>query len=258
MAIRFRSYVSAATEVDPCLPLIHTTSTNAFRNVLSTGEIKALKKCPVFGEYLTYFFYGRPAFKVEIENPEQRIIDDYLPAALVLKASAISRVKRIYPFDSGAFAGEYYRGAHHADAKLEDYLLDPTINSAKKVVGAFFETNSRYFFGDCIKTCTVNPFDAPEVHAHFELISGSTGVEVDDRRYTIEVQTEEEIDLSSSLLAFVIPHAWLASESVQDFLRLHPSVLPLSYSRYVGMSIQSSHGAMFERIHDYLVSEGMT
>jgi hypothetical protein len=255
--VRFKTYLNGFPEVGPCLPLVHITSSNHFRTILATGEVKAVKECPVFKELLVYLFYGRPAFKVEVDNPEQRVVDEYLPTALILEPSVVSRIERIYPFDSGAFAGANYRGAHHKEAALADYELEPVIASAQKVVGAFFETNAKYFLGECVETCAANAFDHPEVHAHFALISGATGVQVDDRRYSVEIQTKEKLKLDPGLLAIVVPHSWLNSETVQNFLKVHPKVTPLSYSRYVGLSVAHSHGAIFERVRDYFVQEGL-
>lgn len=210
------------------------------------------EQCKVFGEWLVYLFYGRPAYKVHIDYPEQRLTDEYLPVAMVLDPGCVAAVRRAFPFDSGAFHGGAYSGVLHKHARLTDFELEPSVESARKVVGAFFGSNENYLLGQASVGRLPDAFDDPEANAHRALITGGTEVDVDDRRYTIEIQTEEAITLAPFLRAVVMPHTWLKSESVQAFLRDFPTVEPLTYARYHGASITAAHAVIFERIYDYL------
>jgi hypothetical protein len=253
--LRFQSYVDSFPEADPILPLFHTADSERFRTIIETGQIAPPEICDVFGEALVYLFYGRPAFKITIENKEQRNVDEYLPVALILDAAIVPRIERVFPFDSGAFAGGGYRDALHKAAKFSDYELAPTISSARKLVSAFFETNGKYLLGEYIKRLNINSFDQPEVQAHFSLIAGQTKVEIDDRRYSVELQTKDTLELKNGLLAFVVPHRWLDSKMVVDFLKANPKVAPLSYASFLGVSVPITHGAIFERVYDFLKSQ---
>jgi hypothetical protein len=122
------------------------------------------------------------------------------------------------------------------------------------VVKAFFGTNARYVLGEAIAGREPDPFDHPEAHAHFALISGATKIDIDDRRYTIEVQTEDQIELSPGLLALVMPHTWLRSTTIQNFLKRHSSVVPLTYARFRGMSVAASHAVILEKVREHLAT----
>lgn len=233
------------------MPLVHTLRTDDFRRALEKGGLEATEECDVFHEWLLYLFYGRPAFKVSCGNEHQRVLDEYLPVALVLKCGAISRIKRVFPFDSGAFDGGAYRSVHGKDYGFADFDLPASISSAKKVVTAFFGSNSKYLVGEANRP-RLNPFDEPEVVSHFALIEGPTDVEIDDRRYTVEVQTEDKVMFGDDLLAIVMPHTWLSSRTVQGFLRQHPQTKPVTYCRFTGMSLNACHAVILERVRDYL------
>src|SRR5689334_7650680 len=82
------------------LPLVHSSAAYTIRRILQNKEIVARQECKVFrGEKLNYFFVGRPAYKKEYE-----VEGDYweLPACVILDYSSVP-IKRIYPFDTGAF-----------------------------------------------------------------------------------------------------------------------------------------------------------
>jgi len=82
------------------LPLVHSAAAYTIRRIIQSKKIIAKTECNVFkGEKLNYFFVGRPAYKREYE-----VEGDYweLPACVILDYRSVS-VKRIYPFDTGAF-----------------------------------------------------------------------------------------------------------------------------------------------------------
>lgn len=81
------------------LPLVHSTASSNIWKLLERGHIVATP-CDTFtGENLAYFFHGRPSYRKFLEQPQEW----ELPLVLVLKSTCLLNVRRIFPFDSGAF-----------------------------------------------------------------------------------------------------------------------------------------------------------
>jgi len=86
------------------MPVIHTTNAYAGKKIIQ-GDLIKPSRCDVFGEDLTYLFYGRPSYK---KTGDAQIAHYWeLPALFVMDYDKIA-YKRIFPFDTGAFEGERY------------------------------------------------------------------------------------------------------------------------------------------------------
>jgi hypothetical protein len=251
LTTRLQKYVRRFAEAKPALPFLHTTDTSSFRKALPEKSIRAVKACGVFGDHVVYLFYGRPAYKVAV-NEDQRATDDYLPVAVIVKPDAVRRVKRAFPFDSGAFHDGAYGTVMHHQLGLPDFELGGSLGTVRRLVKAFFGTNGHYVLGECRLQGKPDSFDHPEACALFALIDGPTNVLIDDRRYTLEVQTEDPISLADDVSAIVMPHTWLKSATMKSFLRDHPHVEPLTYARFRGAQVSALHAAIFERVTEYL------
>lgn len=107
LATKFREYVEKYAPYKNILPLVHNTTGLNFRNIIDNDELST-KNCSVFKKDLLYLFYGRPAFKVSQGSP---INNDSTvkPVCFLIKADAIKSFECIYPFDSGAYMGGYYK-----------------------------------------------------------------------------------------------------------------------------------------------------
>src|SRR4051794_32227642 len=86
----------------PPLPAVHTTEAYFAKKVVEKGLLEA-RPCKVFrGERLPYFFVGRAAYKRELGSEAEYW---ELPSCLVFDFFT-DGVKRIFPFDSGAFGSK--------------------------------------------------------------------------------------------------------------------------------------------------------
>lgn len=81
-------------------PWIHSTASSNLIPILNEEKLLAVK-CNVFqGEKLCYLFVGRAAYKgKDALNPEPW----QLPTVFVMRFSNPPPLKRIHPFDTGAF-----------------------------------------------------------------------------------------------------------------------------------------------------------
>lgn len=208
---KFKILVEAQPEETPRLPLVHNTDCFALDSVLESGSIDP-QPCNVFkGENLTYLFYGKPAFRPNL-NEEPSGLYHYYPVCLIFNESIHFQVKRVFPFDSGAYNLELYSKFLHKNMQLEDFGLVADLSSPGKVVSTFFGNNEKYLRGS--SSCKSDGLDPSEFEAHsyLALITSRDSNVLDSRLSAIEVQTADVIDLKKCVSAIILPSIFSEGE----------------------------------------------
>lgn len=199
------------------LPLVHTGSAYAIKRIIAAGRVLP-SPCDVFtGEDLSYFFYGRPAYKRARRSQVSKYWE--LPSVLIFQYDAVT-AKRVYPFDTGGF--EHYPD-FITEMPMNEFEVNSTIDAPHKIVGSFFVNPDRYF--------RMNPRDGRDFKQRFDIGVDEEEVlalqelfvayseKVDDRRATIELQSDVELELKSGeLLAVVFPEEYVESDTFMDSL----------------------------------------
>jgi len=118
------------------LPLVHTTSGYNIDELMTSKAIVP-RPCNVFiGESLNYFFYGKPSYKISSGAAQAESWE--MPVCFVVSFDAISSIKRIYPFDSGAFSNKRY--PHYITMMDRDKFEAGTSKDVPaRIIGAFFQ-----------------------------------------------------------------------------------------------------------------------
>jgi hypothetical protein len=205
-----------AVQVPNLLPYFHTCDAFAFRTILETRELHAME-CQVFNrEKLLYLFYGKPAYKTP--NKSHSKLTSFLPITFILDGNFISDIKRIVPFDSGAFCSGMYKEYLHPKMTVNDFLMHPLPSSIGKTVGYFYDTNENYFSFNPKNNIEYGELDY-EIESYFNLIRSANQGLVDDRRGTIEIQLGQNVPLNeNSLKALILPRNLLSAPSVEKIL----------------------------------------
>jgi hypothetical protein len=222
MSVLFEFLQKNQIERSESLPLVHTTRAHHLRSILKTGKI-VTSPCDVFvGENLNYFFVGRPAYKFPLDNTAEFW---ELPVCFVLDYRCALNRQRVFPFDSGGFANRrlpQYLTSH--DIASFEVSSDP--DADKKIIGTFFGTAHNYYkFNprrdlDVLRKHDVSMLDSEIFSLH--KLSISRDKDFDDRYFSIEVQSTEDVDLSgNNLLAAIVPSPYLDDP---DFLDLATEV----------------------------------
>jgi hypothetical protein len=200
------------------LPLVHSASAYDIKRIIASGRVLP-HPCDVFkGERLSYFFYGRPAYKRVLKAQISKFWE--LPSVLVFKYDVVN-VKRAFPFDTGAF--KRYPDFIRLMPR-EEFDLGVASDAPHKIVGAFFVNSERYM--------RLNPRDKRDFTSRFDVGVDDEEVQalqelfvtysekVDDRRATIELQSEDGLELRrGELLAVVFPEEYVESEKFMKSLR---------------------------------------
>jgi hypothetical protein len=189
------------------LPWAHSTSANNLFDIIESGKLLATP-CNVFkGERLCYLFIGRPAYKTKpVENPSPW----QLPVAFVVRFPKPPPIKRIFPFDSGAFFHKKLP-SYITMFKMAGYDIasDPTL--VGRLVSFYFKTPERYFKRrpaglEELKEDHNLDMRHAEVMALGRLYQENSAPKFDDRAAAIEVQVEEDIELKpENLIGIVMP-----------------------------------------------------
>lgn len=236
----------------PALPFIHTTISLNFINCVRNGKLRP-SRCRVFKEPLIYLFYGRPAYRVELEERPSQLYSS-LPVCFIFKPNCISALKRIYPFDSGAFTRGLYKDHISGKFTLDDFAMDCMPEVPQHIVGAFFHSNRGYYLGNP-KPISI-PFTEFSTRAYFSLITDKGYREVDDRRSTIEIQCNRAINLSRDTIeAVVLPRAFLDEEELVERIFKIWEAKALDYPSY-SFSPREYTGIIFESVRLYFESQG--
>lgn len=215
---------------DKALPLVHTCEAILLKKILRSKQLRTAP-CNVFrGEQLLYFFVGRPAYKKEVAL-EPHYWE--LPVCFICEFG-VAGSRRIFPFDTGAFAnGSYPNFISIAD--MEDYNLSGDPDSVQKIIGTFFGDRLSYYRlkarseSDFTSRYSVDILDE-EVRALHALIATRMPKTTDDRRASIEVSFSTAYDLSrGKVLAVVLPEIYLESDEIIQHIEVELNAEPIAY-----------------------------
>jgi len=249
-------FVGRQKPAEPSLPLTHIMDSYTLEGQYGTAELK-MEDCDVFQEPLIYIFYGRPAFRPNMDkNPTSD--DLHEPVCFILKPDLFHNVDRVYAFDTGAHHLDLYQPYLHKKMNRDDFqLVPPDVLSAKKSVTAFFETNENYLLSKPKVKNTRSKLNKL-CGAYIKLIQNIGEAKTDDRCSAIELQFKRNINIEKSVLAVVAPkrEAELMRNQISNIPWLGVNVDILHY-RSIGRSNPSElYGAMRERALEWLENAG--
>jgi hypothetical protein len=248
---RFGEFVAKVEAVPFGLPLTHSTDAYHLRAIIDRWQLEP-EHCPVFTpERLLYFFYGRPAYRQREVQPSGLM--SVAPVALVLRPPTSFQVRRVLPFDSGAFGAGLYEGVLHKNMQLADFMLEPDMNSAEKLIALFYGDSAAYLTAAPKTDVVVPPFEF-EAESYYQLISDKTRNSYDDRACAIEIQSSQPLPLADNLEAIALPASFL--DDVVFAAKLEASgVKPLPYSYVSRMRPSEQLGRIYSLVEQYLAAE---
>ena len=236
------------------LPMVHTTKYYRLPAIQTSNMLHAAT-CKVFNEPLLYFFYGRPAYRDDSLITPTRDVGFY-PICFVFRGGTIgAKAKRVYPFDTGAGQSGLYEPAIKRSVALSDYQLLTAVESAKKVVGGFFDTNEKYLSNDPKSGLVFSSTEA-QAQSYYELITGGGDPECDDRYSAVEIQVGSSIDIRDGIIAVVLPTCFLDDASLAETILKRWRAEPLTYDAVIGMRPLEYHGAIRLLIQQFYLRQG--
>ncbi len=251
MSPRFSEFVLKSAPCNGRLPIIHTSDSYGFRNIVTDSKLLPQKDSIFQDELLLYFFYGIPAYRLSgTKIPTSQ--DVFMPVAMLLRSDALKEVKRIAPFDTGAFAKGIYRDYIHPKMKIEDFLLPPSLDTPAYLINLFYGSNTNYFSGIPISDLNLPSIEF-ELNCYHDLIKVKGGTIFDDRCSTIEIQSDKPFDLlNKDVLLVVLPGIFLDIPDIKEIItkKWEAEISPYAIHRgnpneYIGI--------IYEAVRDYLI-----
>lgn len=132
-------------EVSKCapLPLAHSTSAANLFEIAHTEKLRLSASENFEGEHLLYLFVGRPAFKMKFGGEASYW---QCPAVFVVKDVSGTLVKRIHPFDTGAFINGLLP-TYLTLFPLARFNLGTGCEIIGKLISSFFGDAESYMYG---------------------------------------------------------------------------------------------------------------
>jgi hypothetical protein len=225
------------------LPFVHMTRAYAFDEMLDENALQPTH-CEVFDESLIYLFYGRPAYRAK-DGRNARLEFEW-PIVFVFDPDKIPQLKRVFPFDTGAFKLKLYEEFFDKRAKIEDFEIETSLEGIRKLVGTFYLDHKEYFKNVPLGR---RQFEAQGIYEMSRLpgVQGgrSTHGTRDERSSAIEVQVSEPINFVGSLLAVVLPEPYLDDPEIRDALaRWHVTAIE-TYSTLHNLSSDAWVGQIY-------------
>ena len=239
------------------LPVLHSCDAYSFRSIIESNVI-SISMCDVFNEKLLYAFYGIPSYRKNTERATKLMPN--FPVCFILNFNNLNVFDKLYPFDTGAFfkiksiKADYF----HENMDIDDFELEPSVESAVKVVKKFYLKNKKYLDNDPV--VKVNDFDVMdyEVRSYAALISAENNSDYDNRVSTVEVIFRNNIVLSKdSLMQVIIPNSFLDDQVISDKLKKEYFIKdPMGYHTIRGNSVEY-FGVVYNKYYDYIINQGL-
>jgi hypothetical protein len=236
----FLTTSNAGSTSIPCP--IHSTSASNLYDIVSSNKLLAVE-CNVFNhEKLCYLFVGRPAYKWSNNGQASWW---QCPIVFVLRSFSKLPIKRIYPFDSGAFAARRLP-EYITIFTMDDYLLGNDPEQIGRIIKTFYGSTDQYLSGENRSESKINEevLLTPrhmKISALLKLYNERSLTVIDDRARTVEVQVAGDINIDDdALLGMVLPESFKTDNELVDHLsrkgymcEYYP-LFPISVNQYFG------------------------
>jgi hypothetical protein len=251
----FPDYVEKQAMASAELPMVHTTEYFNLASIQASGKLQT-SHCGIFKESLLYFFYGRPAYRDSSQiTPTRNVV--FYPICFVFRPGTIGKkAKRIYPFDTGASQAGLYEPDIKPTEALADYQLQTAVESARRIVDCFFETDEQYLSN---KTRPGIRFSSAEAdpESYYRLINGGGQPGCDDRCSAVEIQIADCLDVGHDIMAIALPTCFLEDKALTRTLLTVWRAQPLTYDAVIGMRPLEFHGVIRELIRRFYIQSGL-
>jgi hypothetical protein len=198
------------------LPYTHSTPLDVFREKILPALCIEPQLCSVFHTKLTYLFYGKAPYVVRAKIGTV-LHAFHNPVCLIFKPGSIP-IKRAFPFDSGAFHAKHSESdlsKHLSGFEIDKFEIGETEQDISAYIAFFYNTNNNYLSGNCVRRSEIDPLDSNPDNKALQLLlhwlCKTQPTSVDRRGNTIEVITEDNLNISSNIEAIIAPESYMVT-----------------------------------------------
>lgn len=253
----YLSLIKALQDESPCaprLPLTHCTKSEYFFDMVQE-RVLAKRQCRVFNEELVYLFYGRPCYR-PYRLEENTSLAAFRPVAFIFKPDIDVSIKRVFPFDTGAFSAGLYEQFIPANAQLDNFQIEPSLDAASRSVSFFFRSNKSYYLGKTASTAVAPPTNLT-VSSLLGMFRAQGLSKIDDRKSAIEIQSAGSIKLdAASVMAICMPGDYCEDDQLYRIITEEWGADVIDYDIYHDSPLHDIREVM-ARVKDYLEAKGL-
>lgn len=233
------------------LPLTHLTDWAGFVAISKDGQFAPKKPCSIYGKYLVYGFYGRPAYRLRDEGLSHSL-PTFAPVCFILNPKLVDGAERMLPFDSGGF--NRYAAAMHPSLTLDDYELTSGLASIATIISYFWGSNAGYYGTKFLDSLAIGPAAVALIH-YYSLISNRLSTVFDNRCSTIEVQLPSPVKLDANVEAIVVPSSVAGDEAATIAASLSAELL--TYEFEMPYKVSDFHASVRSVVREFLHTRGL-
>lgn len=242
-------------KVKKLLPYIHSCEAKNAETIIYENKLQT-SMCKEFNKNLIYYFLGRPAYPAGDKEQLAQSSDLTSPVCFIIDPSDV-KIVNAYPFDSGAFLHERYKGFIHRTVDISTYLLSTT-DEVIKYIDTFFGNYENYMEEKPIAQADTGYSD---IDSLIGLMSTNAPKESDERCCTVELISNKNITISGNVMAIVLPHTLLKKKNIINNMQINDilnsyNIQVISYHKKPNTLPISYHQLICEEVHQYLVSKG--
>jgi hypothetical protein len=212
-------------------------------------------------EDLLYLFYGRPSYRATTETATN--LQWNAPVGFIIDPAFIGKIERVLPFDSGAFESGRYGKVFAPASRLDNFLLEDSLDGARKYLQRFFGTNVEYLRSRSSTDHTFGNMDF-ELQGLEHLSRQPSGlttdpkVTTDERSSAIEIQVSSQVPLGQALCALIVPDSILSAPPFLDATKKwslgSEKIVP--YDNVVGPGPEAWVGQFYAKTLDFYRAQG--
>lgn len=173
---------------------------------------------------------------------------------------SLEQIRRIFPFDTGAFHNGFYKRYFHPDSKMDDFELEGTVSSARKLLGFFYRTAEEYMTGRSSRNVAIpaTAFEAAGLHelARAPANPITRAGDLDERASSVEIQTAHPVSISGNLLAMIVPNIIFEDKSAAEFIKNSGGKI-ITYESLMATSTESFAAIVYDKVITLYRDEGL-
>jgi len=252
------------------MPLFHTTDAYRWWDIVLSSKIEKTY-CRKLKKEVAFLFYGVPAYKLDGEDNLDKELEpntgnksnNFLPVCFICDGLDERLIHRVFPFDSGAFIDNKFKGLVDYRMQLKDFELHKSWQSIADFVEYFYNNKIRYCEA---KIADVDTGEASSsfwltyhprtVWYYLNIVKNRVLIKgLDCRSETIEVSIDSELNLTTDIQACILPDIFLDNNIEQKLYDLSIRYIPYTVSRDRTPSEPDYHTAVLSLAKNYIIDK---
>jgi len=207
------------------IPLTHICPTHTAREIFLSGKL-ITSHCNVFKRDMLYFFILRPAYRFKDGETSSDELSRF-PVVFVLRSDAVRSPSHVYPFDTGGAAADAFAERADANIYLDDYALEFEQTAPARFIKWAFGNLDAYY------ASTLKDDIDEKISFHKWVVASYIKIarlgvrghnKRDHRASTVEIASNDNVDLASNLMLVVCPYQWIEPESDKLNEKMHQAI----------------------------------